>query len=90
MAGVGFVLSLIFVPTIRSKVDQVMVAPKDTSIEKVAVPQVSNLGLLAKFNPIRVLKQFLHPEVLLAVSALPVTHHTLHDYQFSSQTLTRI
>lgn len=66
MAGVGLVLSLIFVPTIRRKVDSVLYVPGKPENDALTTAGNSR-QFLAKFNPIRVLKQFLHPEILLAV-----------------------
>lgn len=82
MSAVGFILSLIFVPTIRSKVDQVENTLTETVPEKSLAPIRSNRVLLAKFNPIRVFKQFLHPEILLAVSASFFLSTTYTPYSY--------
>lgn len=70
MAGFGLLLSLVFVPTIRKRVDRDLSTNCETSQDKPPIPTSPSLALsLAKFNPIRVLKQLLHPEILLAVSS---------------------
>lgn len=79
MAGLGLALSLIFVPTIGRRVDGDLgsastqtlsseTTSSETTQEKPTTTQSPIGQNLSKFNPVRVFKQFLHPEILLAVS----------------------
>ncbi|CAN8104287.1 unnamed protein product [Discula destructiva] len=80
MAAIGLTMSLLFVPTIRGKVDRVVLAPENEKPETLAAPQSPTRILLAKFNPVRILKQFLHPELTLAgitCGFLSATQYTL-------------
>ncbi|KAJ4393320.1 hypothetical protein N0V93_002528 [Gnomoniopsis smithogilvyi] len=81
MAGLGLILSLIFVPTIHRRVDSDLSANCKTTQDRQPVHQSPRLALsLAKFNPVRVLKQLNHPEILLAgitCGFLSATQYTL-------------
>lgn len=86
MAGLGLALSLGFVPTINRRVDSDLgsasrgttssgttsseTASSEGPQEKPATTQSPIGHSLSKFNPVRVFKQFLHPEILLAVSSM--------------------
>lgn len=60
MSGVGLILSLLVIPTIKSE-------GLDDDKEKEPSPTLSALD---RFNPARVLKLLLRPNILLAVSCL--------------------
>ncbi|KAJ4251522.1 hypothetical protein NW762_011509 [Fusarium torreyae] len=58
MTGLGFALSFFFIPTIRSEVEQLhgKLSPAERSVS----------GVLKRFNPTKIFKQFLRPQVFLA------------------------
>ncbi|KAF5263611.1 hypothetical protein FOXYS1_5640 [Fusarium oxysporum] len=58
MTGLGFVLSFFFIPTIKSEVQQLH--------GKLSASERSVSGVLKRFNPSKILKQFLRPQVFLA------------------------
>ncbi|CEI67762.1 unnamed protein product [Fusarium venenatum] len=58
MTGLGFVLSFFFIPIIKSEVQQLH--------GRLSASERSVSGILRIFNPTRILKQFLRPQVFLA------------------------
>ncbi|KAH8901638.1 putative MFS transporter [Thozetella sp. PMI_491] len=58
MAGLGFVLSILFIPDIKSEVQQLN--------EKSHGGDLTALDILRSFNPAKIFRQFLRPQVLLA------------------------
>lgn len=59
MTGIGLMLSVIFVPEITN--------PSPTK----AKPTL--LSTLSTFNPLRILRQFIYPNIFFAVSLLPTS-----------------
>ncbi|SCV50484.1 related to MFS transporter [Fusarium fujikuroi] len=58
MAGLGLILSFYFIPNIESEVEQLH--------GKLSASERTLLGVLKRFNPSKILKQFLRPQVFLA------------------------
>lgn len=61
-AGLGFILTLVFIPDIQSEVRQLSERPRDGKL--------TFRDVLRMFNPWKVFKQFLKPQILIADAAM--------------------
>ncbi|KAF9889707.1 hypothetical protein FE257_007013 [Aspergillus nanangensis] len=58
MSGLGLILTIVFIPNIQSEVRQLH--------EEISLKDISASEVLRRFNPTKIFKQFLRPQVFLA------------------------